>query len=182
MSLSLFILGNLAEERCHPYKLKKQLLEVLAFNKMSEGKFYHNFEVLQRKGLIEPVETVQEDHRPNKTLYGITSAGRKYLEEEIYNSFKKISKIEELYISLFLLKYIDPAKAAFFLEDTIRQEEKNLDERERKHQEAIAKRIESLDAGQRKSVEFIRELKSIQSKQNIQLMKKVLTFLMQLNE
>jgi hypothetical protein len=34
LSLSLFILGSLADENSHPYKLKKILLDALPINKM----------------------------------------------------------------------------------------------------------------------------------------------------
>src|SRR3954451_627434 len=110
MSLPLFILGSLANESSSPYQLKKALLDVIPI-KISEGKFYYNFEALQKKGLIEPIETIQIVNRPNKTMYGITLGGRQFLEREIYNSFKKVSKIEDLYISIYLLQNIDPVKA-----------------------------------------------------------------------
>jgi len=87
--------------------------------------FYYNFETLQKKGFIEPVETIHIENRPNKTLYTITDEGRQYLEQEIYNNFKKFSNIEDLYISIYLLKYINPVKAAIYLEDSI-NEEKNV--------------------------------------------------------
>jgi DNA-binding PadR family transcriptional regulator len=183
LSLSLFILGSLSDENSHPYKLKKILLDALPINKMSEGKFYYNFEALQKKGFIEPVESIQKENRPNKTLYRITKDGRHFLEQEIYSSYKKVSKVEDLYISIYLLKYIDPVKAAFFLEDAIQQEKKRWDQyRETKNKEEIKKRLALLGEKQQKSVQFISEHAFSQAEQNIRWMEKLLTFLKQIDD
>jgi DNA-binding PadR family transcriptional regulator len=182
MSLSLFILGSLANENSNPYQLKKALLDVIPIT-ISEGKFYYNFEALQKKGLIEPVETIKIVNRPNKTLYGITQDGRSYLEQEIYNSFKKVSKIEELYISIYLLKFIDPVKAAFFLEETIKKEKNQWDEFKRaKDQEEFKERMELLDEEQQRAVQFISEHAFSQSEHNIYWMEKLLDYLKRFEE
>jgi len=178
VTLSLFILGSLADENSHPYKLKKQLLDTIPIDKISEGKFYYNFETLQKKGFIEPAETIQIENRPNKTQYKITKDGKEYLEREIYNNFKKFSKMEDLYISIYLLKYIDPHKAAIFLEDTIIQEKKRWAEyREAYNNEELLRQYQLLEEKQKKSIEFISEHAFSQSEQNIQWMEKLLTFL-----
>ena len=184
MSLSLFILGSLADENSHPYKLKKKLFDALPINKVSEGKFYYNFEMLQKKGLIEPVETIQKENRPNITMYGITPDGRQFLEQEIYNSFKKVSKIEDLYISIYLLKYINPVKAAIFLEDAIEQEKKRWSEyREAKNNEELIKQFEeNLDEKQKRALHFISEHAFSQSDQNFHWMEKLLTFIKQFDD
>jgi len=178
LSLSLFILGSLADENNHPYKLKKLLLDTLPIDKISEGKFYYNFETLQKKGFIEPVETIHIENRPNKTLYTITDEGRQYLEQEIYNNFKKFSNIEDLYISIFLLKYINPVKAAIYLEDSINEEKKRWDEyRKAKNNKELIKQFQLLDDKQKKAIEFISEHSFSQSDHNFYWMEKLLTFL-----
>ncbi|WP_026559205.1 PadR family transcriptional regulator [Bacillus sp. J37] len=178
MSVSLFILGSLADENSHPYKLKKDLLDALPINRMSEGKFYYNFEALQKKGYIEPVETIQIENRPNKTFYKITKIGREFLEQEIYQSFKEVSNLKDLYISIYLIKFIDHLKAVFLLEDAINQEKKRWAEyRESKNSEKIKKRIERLDDKQKKAVHFISEHAFSQSEENIRWMEKLLSFL-----
>ncbi|KKB39001.1 PadR family transcriptional regulator [Bacillus thermotolerans] len=183
MSLSLFILGSLAEENSHPYKLKKVLLDTIPIDKMSEGKFYYNFEALQKKGLIEPVETIQIEKRPNKTLYRITEDGRQFLEQEIYNSFKRVSKVEDLYISIYLLKYADPVKAAFCLEDAIQQEKRRWAAyREARNNEELMKQFRLLDEKQQNAVEFISEHAFSQSDHNIRWMEKLLAFLKKIDD
>ncbi|MBM7651410.1 PadR family transcriptional regulator [Neobacillus cucumis] len=176
MSLSLFILGSLANENSNPYQLKKALLDVIPI-KISEGKFYYNFEALQKKGLIEPVKSIQIVNRPNKTMYGITSEGRRFLEQEIYNSFKKVSKIEDLYITIYLLQYVDPVKAAFYLEETIKKEKNRWDE----YKQAKI-RMEYLDEKQKTAVRFISEHAFSQSEHNIHWMEKLLTFIKRFEE
>jgi DNA-binding PadR family transcriptional regulator len=183
LSLSLFILGSLAEETSHPYKLKKALLDALPVQNMSEGKFYYNFEALQKKGLIEPVETVHKENRPNKTLYKITEDGREFLEEEIYRSFKKGSKVEDLYISIYLVKYINPEKAAIFLEDAIKQEkQKWAHYREVRQNEEMQKQFATLDVKQQRAVEFISDHAFKQADENIRWMENLLTFLKEIGK
>jgi len=183
LSLSLFILGSLAEETSHPYKLKKTLLDALPIQNMSEGKFYYNFESLQKKGLIKPVETVHKENRPNKTLYIITEAGRKFLEEEIYRSFKKGAKVEDLYISIYMVKYINPEKAAIFLEDAIKKEKQNWTHyREVKHNEEMQKQFATLDEKQQRAVEFISDHAFNRADDNIRWLEKLLTFLKEIDK
>jgi len=98
MSLSLFILGTLAEQNNHPYQIKKYLLDVLPVGKLSEGKFYYNFESLQKKGYIKPVRTDKIENRPSKTTYAITAEGREHLEQSIYDSFRNHADVTDLYI------------------------------------------------------------------------------------
>ncbi len=50
MSLSLFILGSLANENSNPYQLKKALLDAIPIN-ISEGKFYY-LRYYRKKGLL----------------------------------------------------------------------------------------------------------------------------------
>ena len=178
MSLALFILGSLIDENSNPYKLKKELHDALPVIKMSEGKFYYNFEALQKKGFIEPVGVIEKENRPNKTLYGITKGGREFLEGEIYNNFKKLSKIEDLYTSIYLLKYVDPAKAAIFLEDNIEEEKKRwVDYKEANQNEELRKRLDLLNGNQQMAVQFISEHAFDQADQNIRWMEKLLSFL-----
>ncbi len=178
MSIALFILGSLADKENHPYGLKKILLNTIPIEKLSEGKFYYNFDSLKKKGFIEPVKIIQIENRPNKTLYKITLDGRDFLEQEICNSFKNISKFEDLYISIYLLKYIDSLKVAFILEDTIKQEKKRLSEYKRKKEnEEITKHLPFIDDEQLKAVEFISEHALSKIQHNICWMENLLAFI-----
>jgi hypothetical protein len=81
------------------------------------------------------------------------------------------------------LKYIDPVKAAFFLEDAIKQEKKRWAQyRETKNKEEIKKHLALLGEKQQKSVQFISEHAFSQAEQNIRWMEKLLTFLKQIDD
>ncbi|WP_050614440.1 PadR family transcriptional regulator [Bacillus testis] len=170
MSIRLFILGTLAKGNNYPYMIKKKLLDALPINNltgMSEGKFYYNFEALQKKGLIESVEIIHEKNRPDKTLYTITKSGRQALELDIYDSFKSLTNIQDLYISIYLLDFVDPAKAAFLFEDTIQKEKQRW-------QEYSALREQENDKLCDEKVQFISDHAFSNSAFNIQWMEKLL--------
>ncbi|WP_422658792.1 PadR family transcriptional regulator [Paenibacillus sp. EC2-1] len=123
MSLRVFILGNLCERNHHPYDVKKMLKgdNMEDVQKINDGRLYYNFEVLLKQGYIEKIEVTREENRPEKTTYGITEAGRKALEEEIYTAFKNFKDVKSLYSSTVFLKHADPVKLAFLIEEAIQK-------------------------------------------------------------
>lgn len=177
MSIQLYILGTLVSGNYHPYMIKKKLADSLPSDtmlKISDGKLYYNFDTLQKKGYIEAVEVVHEDHRPDKTLYAITDLGRKALEEKIYNSFKNISNVRELYVSIYFLKYVDPQKVAFILEDQIQKEKEYRDKNNKIDPNAV--QLQQLDEKTKQSVLFIAEHSFGLADLNIEWLEKVLEF------
>lgn len=130
MSIRLFILGTLAEKVCHPYMIKKIISETAHLDKtlnLSDGRLYYHFEALQKKGYIKEIQIIQERNRPNKTLYEITAAGRQALEDDIYKSFKNITDIANIYVSIQLLSYVDSKKVARILEGSIEEKKERWD-------------------------------------------------------
>lgn len=128
MSIQIFILGTLSEEQCHPYDIKKRILKHLDQTdaKVTEGTIYYNFEVLLKKGLIEKIEIIQTDNRPDKTTYGITEKGRDALQEGIYAAFQKFTNVQSLYAALVNLDKVDLHKIAYLIEDILRKLEKRI--------------------------------------------------------
>ncbi|GGH73196.1 DNA-binding PadR family transcriptional regulator [Pullulanibacillus pueri] len=176
MSIRLYILGTLAKGNDYPYMIKKRLVDALpdiSFVSISDGKFYYQIEALQKKGYIETAEVVHEERRPDKTLYAITPLGKQYLEEEIYNCFKKITHIKDLYIAIYLLDFVDTSKVAVFFEETIKQEKKRRQTFEEMKEKGTPVDEKLLN----KSVQFISEhsFKSIDF--NIEWMEKLLEFI-----
>jgi DNA-binding PadR family transcriptional regulator len=156
LSIRLYILGTLAKGSTHPYMIKKKLIQSMPSTTFSEGKFYYNFEVLQNKKYIEAVEVIQEGNRPEKTLYAITEEGLSYLEQEIYNSFKKSIKVQDLYISIYLLEFIDNNKAAHILEAAIHKEKKRMEKvEELKANHPAIDEFESFSKKKQAAVRFI---------------------------
>jgi DNA-binding PadR family transcriptional regulator len=175
LSIRLYILGTLAKENNHPYRIKKKLVQLLPTNKLSEGKFYYNFEVLQNKGYIEAVEVIQDGKRPEKTLYTITNAGREFLEKGIYDSFKKSIKVQDLYISIYLLEFVDPRKVVEILEASIDKEKKRWgDLQKQKEEHPFKEQFEELNEQMKSSVNFIADHAFSNAKFNIEWLEKFL--------
>ncbi len=119
MSLQIFILGVLRSGHHHPYDIKKMFKQnVLDENsKINDGTLYYNFEVMLKKGYIEKIEVIRDDNRPEKTTYGITPLGKEHLQQEIYASFKNFTRVDSLYSAVLFLKYADPKKLVFLIQE-----------------------------------------------------------------
>jgi len=76
--LALAVLTLLAEKPMHPYEMSSTLRERAKEQsiKLNYGSLYSVVESLVRHKLIEVLETVREGKRPERTIYGITDAGR----------------------------------------------------------------------------------------------------------
>lgn len=125
MSIQVYILGILAEENSYPYMLKKRLSEPVPidqFTGINENKLYYHFEKLAAKGQIIPVETIREEHRPDKHVFQITEQGREELKIQIYNTFENATEISEMYIALVNIKHVEIEKVIAIIE---RKLEKN---------------------------------------------------------
>lgn len=110
MSIQIYILSKLMEENNYPYKLKKELSGPIPFDKMgnlTESKLYYHFESLTKQGLIEPLEVIKEENRPDKQVFSITAKGREQLPEKIYQMFEKANNIAELVVGLMFLRHVE---------------------------------------------------------------------------
>ncbi|MGG3926602.1 helix-turn-helix transcriptional regulator [Metabacillus fastidiosus] len=119
MSIQIFILSKLMEGNTYPYKLKKQLSEPIPLDQLSgltESKLYYHFDSLAKQGLIETVEIVKEEHRPDKQVFEITVKGREELPKKIYKLFEKADSISDMVIGLANIKYVDREKVVNILE------------------------------------------------------------------
>ncbi|EXY05687.1 MULTISPECIES: PadR family transcriptional regulator [Bacillus cereus group] len=119
MSIQIFILSKLMEDNTYPYKLKKQLSEPIPLDQLgglTESKLYYHFDSLAKKGLIETVEIIKEEHRPDKQVFRITDKGRKELPKKIYKLFESADAISDMVVALANLKYVDPKKVIEILE------------------------------------------------------------------
>ncbi|MFP7170325.1 PadR family transcriptional regulator [Terribacillus halophilus] len=122
MSIQIFILSKLMEDNTYPYKLKKQLSEPIPLDKLgglTESKLYYHFDSLAKQGLIEAVEIIKEEHRPDKQVFQITAKGRQELPKKIYKVMKNAEKISDMVVCLANIKYVDRDKVVSILEDTL---------------------------------------------------------------
>ena len=113
MSIQVYILSKLMEENNYPYKLKKELSEPIPFDKLgnlTESKLYYHFESLTKQGLIEQLEVIKEENRPDKQVFAITDKGREHLPLKIYELFEKADKLSEMLIGIMFLRFVDRAR------------------------------------------------------------------------
>ncbi|NRG47730.1 PadR family transcriptional regulator [Bacillus sp. CRN 9] len=119
MSIQIFILSKLMEDNNYPYKLKKQLSKPIPLDELgglTESKLYYHFDSLAKKGLIEAVEIIKEENRPDKQVYAITDEGRQELSKKIYQLFEDADSINEMVIGIATLKYVNRDKVVEILE------------------------------------------------------------------
>lgn len=74
--VSLTILALLAEHPRHPYEMQRLIQERKKdFARSTQRTLYHTIDRLVKAGLIDPVETQREGHRPERTVYHLTELG-----------------------------------------------------------------------------------------------------------
>lgn len=118
MSLQIYILSKLMEENSYPYKLKKALSEPLPISELAnltESKLYYHFESLLKKQLIEEVEIIQEDNRPDKHVFAITEKGRAQLPKMVYRMFEKAKSPADMLVGISTMQYVDPIRVKSIL-------------------------------------------------------------------
>ncbi len=76
--LALAVMALLFERPMHPYEMVSLMRERGKHEsvRLRYSSLYSVVDALEREGLIEPRETVREGKRPERTVYGITDAGR----------------------------------------------------------------------------------------------------------
>lgn len=124
MAIQIYILSKLIEGNNYPYELKRQLSEPIPFDEfagLTESKLYYHFEALTKQGLIEVVEVIREEHRPDKQVFAITEKGRKELPKKIYSLFEKSKAVNEMIIGLATLDYVDRDKVVQILEGKLQK-------------------------------------------------------------
>lgn len=123
-SIQIYILSRLMDENSYPYKLKKELSEPIPFDQLTnltESKLYYHFESLTKQQLIEPVEVIKEENRPDKQVFAITEKGRIQLPTKIYSVFEKAESMTDMLIGLISIRFVDNQKIIALLEKKLAQ-------------------------------------------------------------
>lgn len=82
--VALTVLGLLLFEPRHPYEMHRLVVDTHKdFVTGLPRSLYHAIERLARDELIEPVETLREGRRPERTVYRITDEGRSELRSRL---------------------------------------------------------------------------------------------------
>lgn len=92
--LALSVLALLHERDMHPYEMHQTMVtrHFDARVKLKAGSLYHTVERLQRLDLVEALETHREGKRPERTVYGVTAAGREAFATKVREMLARVPR------------------------------------------------------------------------------------------
>ena len=117
--LALAVLVLLYEEPMHPYQMSATLKERRKEDsiKINYGSLYSVVESLQSRGLVEVRETVRAGNRPERTVYGITEAGRQEMIEWLSRLLSDpVKEFPQFEAALSLMPALPPDEVIALLE------------------------------------------------------------------
>ena len=129
--LALAVMALLYERPMHPYEMVSTLRERAKHEaiKLRYSSLYSVVEALEREALISPRETIREGRRPERTVYGLTEAGRieflDWLRELLSVPAKEFTQFAA---GLSFLAALPPAEAAALLERRVLLLEEEVEE------------------------------------------------------
>jgi DNA-binding PadR family transcriptional regulator len=136
------VLTCLYEKPMHPYEMSQTLRARAKHEsiRINFGSLYGLVASLERRRLIRAVETVREGKRPERTVYDITDAGRREMNEWLAELLSApVKEYLQYEAGLSLLGAIPPDEAVPLLRMRCDALEIQLDQSEALH-EAMAKR------------------------------------------
>ncbi|MGV9713449.1 PadR family transcriptional regulator [Gordonia sp. NPDC003424] len=101
--LAVLVLGLVGERPMHPYEMFQTTVERREdrLAKFRPGTMYHTVDRLAAQGLIEVYDVQREGNRPERTVYSITDAGRRALDESLEQILARHPvEYPELYLAL----------------------------------------------------------------------------------
>jgi DNA-binding PadR family transcriptional regulator len=117
--LAFAVLGSLNERPMHPYEIST-ILRARGKDqsiKLNYGSLYSVVGALEKHGLIEARETVREGNRPERTIYGITEAGRAEFEDWLTELLgTPVREYSQLEAGLAYLPGLSPSRVIELLE------------------------------------------------------------------
>jgi len=118
--LALAVLALLFERSMHPYEMVSTMRERGKHEsvRLRYSSLYSVVEVLEREGLVVPLETRREGRRPERTVYGLTEAGRAeflgWLRELLSEPVKEYTQFAA---ALSFIAALPPVEAATLLKE-----------------------------------------------------------------
>ncbi len=122
--LALAVMALLYERPMHPYEMVSTMRERGKHEsvRLRYSSLYSVVEALQREGLILALETRREGRRPERTIYGLTEAGRveflDWLRELLRQPVKEYTQFAA---GLSFLPALPPAEAVALLKERVRR-------------------------------------------------------------
>jgi DNA-binding PadR family transcriptional regulator len=129
--LALAVMALLYERPMHPYEMVSVMRERGKHEsvRLRYSSLYSVVDALEREGLILPLETVREGRRPERTIYGLTEAGRveflSWLRELLSEPVKEYTQFAA---GLTFLPALPPDEASGLLDERVRRLEEEIEE------------------------------------------------------
>ena len=129
--LALAVMALLYERPMHPYEMVSVMRERGKHEsvRLRYSSLYSVVEALEREALILPLETIREGRRPERTIYGLTEAGRveflSWLRELLREPVKEYTQFAA---GLTFLPALAPDEAVVLLEERVRLLEEEVEE------------------------------------------------------
>jgi DNA-binding PadR family transcriptional regulator len=126
MKAEFFILGILHRGDFHPYEIKRRLNNALVecYTDVDVGTLYYAVRQLVKSGDIAPKTRQKVARGGERTIYRITSQGRKRFQELLLERFQEQGTVAQtIYPALLFLDLADLPAAAELLRERVRQTE-----------------------------------------------------------
>ena len=106
----------------HPYELAATMRERHhdMFIRLNFGTLYHTVEMLERTGMILPVERAKEGRRPEKTIYELAAPGRQLLIKVVGEILAQpMREYATFAAGLMFMHHLDATRAAQLLGERV---------------------------------------------------------------
>ena len=126
MKAEFYILGALHRGDLHPYEIKRRLNSALVecYTDLDVGTLYYAVRQLVRSGDIAPKTTQKVTRGGERTIYRITSQGRRRFQELLLERFQEEGTVAQtIYPALLFLDLADLPTVAELLRERLRQTE-----------------------------------------------------------
>src|SRR6476620_8874370 len=126
MKAEFYILGALHRGDLHPYEIKRRLNSALVecYTDVDVGTLYYAVRQLVKSGDIAPKRTQKVVRGGERTIYRITSKGRRRFQELLLERFQEEGTVAQtIYPALLFLDLADLPAVAELLRERLRQTE-----------------------------------------------------------
>ncbi len=124
MKAEFYILGALHRGDLHPYEIKRRLNSALVecYTDLDVGTLYYAVRQLVKSGDIAPKTTQKVTRGGERTIYRITSQGRRRFQELLLERFEEEGTVAQtIYPALLFLDLADLPTVAELLRERLRQ-------------------------------------------------------------
>jgi DNA-binding PadR family transcriptional regulator len=125
MKAELLILGVLHRGNFHPYEIRRRLKNAMVecYTDVDVGTLYYAVRRLAAKGLIAKVARQRVARGGVRTVYGITTRGRRRFQELLHQRFAGTGSVADaLYSAMLFLHLCDPETVARLLRERIERQ------------------------------------------------------------